>query len=136
MDKCPGTAPNKKVTADGCLDDFYEYIFNAETLFRTGEAILTANAYYELDKVLEKIKLIPNATWRIEGHTDNTGGYEYNKKLSLLRAEAVYNYYISTGLDGDHFEIIGRGEDFPIANNNSQEGRRANRRVVLIRVEQ
>ncbi len=136
LDKCPNTAPNKKVTADGCLDNFYEYIFNAETLFRTGEAILTARAYQELDKVLDKIKLIPNVTWRIEGHTDNTGGYEYNKKLSLLRAEAVYNYFISTGLSEDKFEIVGRGEDFPIEDNNSQEGRRANRRVVLIRVEQ
>jgi outer membrane protein OmpA-like peptidoglycan-associated protein len=80
--------------------------------------------------------LIPNATWRIEGHTDNSGGYEYNKKLSLLRAEAVYNYFISRGLDGNNFEIIGRGEDFPIADNSSKGGRRANRRVVLIRVEQ
>ena len=73
LDKCPETPPDTKVTSDGCLDDFYEYIFNAETLFRTGEAILTANAYEELDKVLEKIKLIPNATWRIEGHTDSIG---------------------------------------------------------------
>lgn len=136
LDKCPGTAPNKKVTADGCLDDFYEYIFNAETLFRTGEVILTARAYQELDKVLDKIKLIPNASQRIEGHTDNTSGYEYNNKLSLLRAEAFYNYFISTRRNRDKFEIIGRGEDFPIADNNSQEGRRANRRVVLIRVDQ
>lgn len=136
IDKCSNTPPNTRVTIDGCTDDFYEYIFNAETLFRTGEAILTTNAYEELDKVIDKIKLIPNSTWRIEGHTDNTGGYEFNKKLSLSRAEAVYNYFISMGLNGDMFEIIGRGEDFPIANNNSQEGRRANRRVVLIRVEQ
>jgi hypothetical protein len=38
LNKCPGIAPNTKVTSDGCLDDFYEYIFNDETLFSIGEA--------------------------------------------------------------------------------------------------
>ena len=125
-----------KVTSDGCLDNFYEYVFSAATLFNTNEAILSAISYGELDQVVREIKLRPDSRWRIEGHTDNTGEYEYNKKLSLLRAEAVYNYLISTGLNADNFEVVGRGEDFPIAENNSPEGRRKNRRVVLIRVEQ
>lgn len=136
LDKCPDTPLNSKVTPDGCLDDFYEYIFDASTLFNTGEAIISVKAYLELNKVAEKIKLRPFAKWRIEGHTDNIGGYEYNKKLSLLRAEAVYNYFVSSGIARDKFEIIGRGEDFPIEDNKSESGRSANRRVILIRVEE
>lgn len=134
LDKCPNTPPNTKVTIDGCIDDFYEYIFNAETLFRTSEAILTPKAYKELDMVVEKIKLIPDANWRIEGHTDNTGGRKYNKTLSLLRAQSVYNYFVSQGLDKNRFEVVGIGEDIPIADNNTPKGRKTNRRVVLIRI--
>lgn len=135
LDKCPDTPYDSKVTSDGCLDEFYEYIFDAATLFKTREAILTPNAYKELEQVTEKIKLRPDAKWRIEGYTDSFGSYEYNKKLSLLRAEAVCNFFVSRGIPDDKFEIIGRGEDFPIGDNKTESGRRVNRRVVLIRVD-
>ncbi len=135
LDKCPNTPAGIRVTPDGCSDEFYEYIFDASTLFRPGEAILSPQAYEELDAVINKIKLRPGTRWRIEGHTDNRGGKEYNKTLSLLRAQSVFNYFISRGLSKDRFEVVGLGEDFPIADNNTPEGRRANRRVVLIRVE-
>ena len=89
LDECPETPPDTKVTSDDCSANFHEYVFNVATLFNSGEAILTAKAYAELVQVVGKIKLRPHSNWRIEGHSNSMGGYEYNKKLSLLRAEAV-----------------------------------------------
>ncbi len=135
LDKCPNTPPGTAVTLDGCSDEFQEYVFNASTLFNPGEAFLSPESYDELNKVVSRVKLRPNAKWRIEGHTDEQGEAQYNKVLSLQRAQAVFNYFISQGLKDENFEVVGLGEDFPIANNNTAEGRRMNRRVVLIRVE-
>jgi outer membrane protein OmpA-like peptidoglycan-associated protein len=135
LDKCPNTPLGTAVTLDGCSDEFQEYVFNASTLFNAGEAILTPDSYDELNKVVSRIKLRPNAKWRIEGHTDERGTPQYNKVLSLQRAQSVYNYFVSQGLRENNFEVVGLGEDFPIADNNTAEGRRMNRRVVLIRIE-
>ncbi|NNG26316.1 MAG: OmpA family protein [Ignavibacteriaceae bacterium] len=135
LDKCPNTPLGIQVTIDGCSDEFQEYIFYASTTFKTGEAFLSPGAYVELDKVIARIKLHPNSEWRIEGHTDNHGEPEFNKVLSYQRAQAVFNYFISKGLNKNTFEVVGLGEDFPIADNSTAEGRVQNRRVVLIRVE-
>ncbi len=135
LDKCPNTPPGTAVTLDGCSDEFQEYVFNASTLFNAAEAFLSPQSYDELNKVVSRIKLRPNAKWRIEGHTDERGDEQYNKVLSLQRAQAVYNYFISQGLKANSFEVVGLGEDFPIADNNTAEGRKLNRRVVLIRLD-
>ncbi len=135
LDKCPNTPLGIPVTMDGCSDEFQEYIFYTSTSFKTGEAILSPGSYDELDKVIARIKLRPNSEWRIEGYTDNLGEPEHNKILSFQRAQAVFNYFLSKGLDRNRFEVVGLGEDFPIADNSTAEGRVQNRRVVLIRVE-
>lgn len=135
LDKCPNTPPATQVTLDGCSDEFQEYIFSASTLFSQGEAILTPDSYDELNKVISRIKLRPGAKWRIEGHTDEKGDPQYNKVLSLQRAQSVFNYFVSQGLKAENFEVVGLGEEFPIADNNAPEGRKMNRRVALIRVE-
>jgi len=135
LDKCPNTHLGIPVTMDGCSDEFQEYIFYSSTFYKTGESILSPDAYGELDKVIARINLRPNSEWRIEGHTDNHAEPEYNKVLSFKRAQAVYNYFISKGLNKNRFEVVGLGEDSPIADNSTAEGRVQNRRVVLIRVE-
>jgi outer membrane protein OmpA-like peptidoglycan-associated protein len=135
LDKCPNTPPGTEVTLDGCSNEFQEYIFNASTLFNEGQAILTPESYDELNKVISRVKLRPSSRWRIEGHTDEKGSPEFNKVLSLQRSQAVFNYFVSRGLNPDKFEVVGLGEDFPIADNTTPEGRKINRRVSLIRIE-
>ena len=135
LDKCPNTPLGNPVAIDGCSDQFQEYIFQASTIFKTGEAFLSPNAYKELNKVISRIKLNPSSVWRIEGHTDNLGEPEFNKVLSFKRAQAVFNYFQSKGLDRNRFEVVGIGEDVPIADNSTETGRNQNRRVVLIRIE-
>jgi outer membrane protein OmpA-like peptidoglycan-associated protein len=135
LDKCPNSIPGTTVMFDGCSEFFQEYIFNASTLFNEGDTVLKPESYNELNKVVSRLKLRTDAKWRIEGHTDEQGDAQYNKVLSLKRAKSVFNYFISHGLRKVNFEIVGLGEDFPIADNNTAEGRKMNRRVVLIRLD-
>jgi predicted outer membrane repeat protein len=68
---------------------------------------------------------------RIEGHTDSHGSDEYNKKLSMARAQAVYDVFAKYGIDVAKMEKIGHGESNPIDRNDNEKGRANNRRVEI-----
>jgi OOP family OmpA-OmpF porin len=69
----------------------------------------------------------------IEGHTDDRGSRRYNQELSQLRAESVRQLMIDEyGIAADRIVAKGFGEDNPIADNNTKEGRAKNRRVVAV----
>jgi outer membrane protein OmpA-like peptidoglycan-associated protein len=68
----------------------------------------------------------------VEGHTDSQGSSNSNQSLSQRRADAVRSYLISRGYPGDLIQAQGIGEDRPVADNNSAEGRANNRRVEII----
>jgi outer membrane protein OmpA-like peptidoglycan-associated protein len=71
-------------------------------------------------------------TDQLEGHTDNTGDPESNKKLSVDRAEAIKALLIVGGIDGARVTTAGWGQEKPIASNDTEEGRAKNRRTELI----
>ena len=100
-------------------------------LFETGKAILTKESYNELDKLVKVMLNSNKVNVEISGHTDNTGGYELNKKLSLARAKAVVDYLVSSGIEKARLEYAGYGPDQPIATNATKEGRAKNRRVEM-----
>jgi OmpA-OmpF porin, OOP family len=68
----------------------------------------------------------------IEGHTDSRGSDEYNEQLSERRARSVANALTSRGVANDSFTTVGRGKDYPVASNDTPEGRQQNRRVEII----
>jgi OmpA-OmpF porin, OOP family len=68
----------------------------------------------------------------IEGHTDERGSMEYNRELSQKRAEAVRDYLISRGVAGNRLMAKGFGREYPVASNDTVEGRAANRRVEFL----
>ena len=68
----------------------------------------------------------------IIGHTDSTGDADYNIGLSKRRAEAVSAYLVSTGVEAKKLRVIGRGENDPIASNDTKEGQAENRRVEIV----
>ncbi len=70
------------------------------------------------------------------GYTDTTGDAEYNMGLSLRRAQAVSEYLVTLGVPADKLRALGRGENDPIASNNTDAGRAHNRRVEAIVVAQ
>jgi len=70
----------------------------------------------------------------IIGHTDSIGNADYNMKLSQKRAQAVSDYLVSTGVDANKLRIVGRGEDAPIASNDTKKGQAQNRRVEVVTI--
>lgn len=84
-----------------------------------------------LDDVAQSMITYPNSLIDVMGHTDSTGSDQYNLDLSRRRAEAVANYLVSRGVSRARIETIGYGEQYPIANNSTPEGRAQNRRVEI-----
>ena len=65
----------------------------------------------------------------ISGHTDNTGSASLNESLSQQRADAVVNYLKTKGVNASRMTSKGYGSNFPIATNNTEDGRQENRRT-------
>lgn len=103
-----------------------------DVLFELGQTELQPDARENLADVVELLQTEPDKRIRIEGHTDSTGPASVNLRISQQRADAVGNELISMGIDADRVQAIGMGEDFPIATNETDEGRRRNRRVDVI----
>lgn len=88
-----------------------------------------------LEAVAEEIQKREGTRMRIEGHTDSAGSEEYNRQLSLERAQAVKRILVGYGVAPDHLEAVGLGESQPIAPNLNEKGRTLNRRVELVVIE-
>lgn len=102
--------------------------------FTTGRTYLDVNARAALDKVANAIARMPEAFFEIGAHTDNEGAASSNLLLSKKRAAAVRHYLILKGVDPNAIKATGYGEQYPIRDNSSADGRRANRRVELVNV--
>src|SRR5690606_19741683 len=118
--------------ADGLLPMNIDQISRTAIGFPSGGAVLDARARQMLDVALEYIKADPQVS-RIEldGHSDNVGDRLSNRELSRQRVLAVQAYLVERGVDEDMISIRFHGERYPVANNNTREGREKNRRVTL-----
>ena len=101
-------------------------------LFRSAEATLMPSALVKLDQVGNALQSVRTRNLLVEGHTDSQGSGSYNQGLSQRRANAVRDYLVQRGYPADRIQARGMGEDTPIANNNSPEGRANNRRVEIV----
>ena len=100
--------------------------------FETGSAVLLAQSQTLLDEVAKTMNDHPEIKKvRIDGHTDGEASRSYNQKLSQKRAKAVKDYLISKGVAAKRLDSKGWGEDKPIADNKTPEGREQNRRVEI-----
>jgi len=105
-------------------------------LFDFDSAIIKKDSYSQLDEIGKAIcsKELYGGNFTIEGHTDSIGTESYNKKLSLKRAEAVRDYLIGKfDINGKRLKVLGHGEMRSIATNDTQEGRKKNRRVEIVK---
>lgn len=101
-----------------------------EILFDSNKAIIKSSSGIVLSDLGNALKENPSVKVRITGHTDNDGKETDNQKLSEQRAESVKNYLSSNfGIDKSRMTTEGKGETTPIANNNSEDGKKQNRRV-------
>ena len=128
-DKCPGTKPNVVVTAYGCAETETASISIA-VLFKPGKAEIQEATLGEVQKLAEFMKEFPATQVHVKGHTDSTGPKEINKKISQLRADTVKAELVKLGVSEARIQSTGYGPEFPVADNKTAEGRKANRRVV------
>jgi outer membrane protein OmpA-like peptidoglycan-associated protein len=84
-----------------------------------------------LDDIAASLQRFPNSLIDVYGHTDSTGSYEYNQSLSERRARAVADYLAARGISGGRIQSQGFGETQPVASNDTEQGRAANRRVEI-----
>jgi OOP family OmpA-OmpF porin len=124
IDQCPGTPAGARVNDVGCwlmagdtvLFDFDSANINDTSLLEAALVILNEN---------------PEMTGEVKGFTCSIGPEDYNQMLSEKRANAVRDWFIQNGIAPERIRAMGYGETNPIASNDTEEGRRQNRRVEL-----
>jgi outer membrane protein OmpA-like peptidoglycan-associated protein len=99
--------------------------------FETGSDRITAESQDQLGNLASMLKAYPGVSIRVEGHTDNTGDANINQRISTQRALAVKSALIDKGVEGSRIQAVGRGQSAPIASNDTEGGRTANRRVEV-----
>jgi OOP family OmpA-OmpF porin len=104
-------------------------LIDTTVLFDYGSATVSLEGEAQLDPIAELIIAAPGARVEVGGHTDSEGPAEDNLVLSLQRAEAVVAFLVERGVDPVQLTAVGYGEDFPVADNATPEGRAANRRI-------
>lgn len=100
--------------------------------FNSGTANISNAGQLVLDDIAAILIADPNLSVTIEGHTDSVGNPETNLQLSLARAIAVAEYLVAVGVDEASLTPVGSGDTDPIGDNETQEGRAANRRIEFI----
>ena len=111
------------------LDDKVQFAMDSARILKASYPVLDAAAQKILDA--PHIRLI-----RIEGHASADGDDDHNLELSAARAESVLQYLVSQGVDAARLTSEGFGEQRPVADNDTEEGRELNRRVELHIVQQ
>ncbi len=110
-------------------------LFSLETLlFRVNSPVISRESYPELNLLAASLKEKPEVKIRVEGHTNSNCAKRYCDKLSQNRAKRVADYLMEQGIGKERVRWTGYGKDRPVADNESEEGRRLNQRVD-IRVE-
>lgn len=120
--------PNARVERIG---EGIHITFDSGILFDVNAANLRPTAEGNLNDLVASLEDYEGTEVLVVGHTDATGEAAYNQGLSERRAAAARNYLIGAGLESGRVQAVGRGEMEPIADNDSEAGRQANRRVEI-----
>lgn len=102
--------------------------------FGVGSASVSGDFFNVLNSVDLVVKEYDKTLIEIMGHTDSSGSREFNQGLSERRAASVSQYFLSRGVKPLRLATYGHGEDYPIASNESDQGRSQNRRVEIVLV--
>jgi OOP family OmpA-OmpF porin len=108
---------NKRISRDETV----LFAFDSDEVHEIGRQLL--------DEIVEISALCPDVALLVTGHTDAVGDKEYNIGLGKRRAEAVVGYMVQKGVDEERLTAVGLGFSQPIADNSTDEGRAANRRI-------
>jgi outer membrane protein OmpA-like peptidoglycan-associated protein/tetratricopeptide (TPR) repeat protein len=133
----PSTAKFQEITKNIALKPIEKgakVVLN-NIFFETGKATLSTESRVELGKAIDLMKANPTMIIEVGGHTDNVGDDAYNMKLSHDRAKAVRDYLVAGGIASTRVQSKGYGETNPVATNDTEDGRKANRRTEFVILE-
>jgi OOP family OmpA-OmpF porin len=128
------TPMTQEVTADAMYsalnkDGFIALYIN----FDTGKSDIKPESIAIIGQIAALLKAHPELKVSIEGHTDNVGTPQNNKVLSTQRAKSVMNATVQKGIAATRLTALGWGQEKPIADNRSEEGKAKNRRVEIVK---
>lgn len=134
-DVCPKTpgvkenrgCPKLKKEEEEALKKAFENL-----LFETNKDVILSSSFNSLNELAKVMKKYPDSKLHLEGHTDNVGDDAKNLDLSQRRAAAVMNYLVKQGLSQYRISSEGFGETRPVASNDTEDGRKLNRRVEMV----
>jgi len=130
VDKCPNTPPNMVVDHNGC-----PIISTLRFNFDFNSVYIKKIYYPQIKKVADILKNNPHLKIEIAGYTDDIGSDEYNKKLSLKRAQAVKDILVKVyGINPKRIVVKGYGKKYPLVPNNTPTNRVLNRRVEIVNI--
>jgi len=112
------------------VDDKTWFSFD-RLIFETGKATLKPESQEQLKNIAEILKAYSKVTIKIGGYTDNTGDPQANLRLSQQRADAVMADLVKLGVEAGRLKAEGYGQEHPIADNSTEEGRAKNRRIDI-----
>jgi outer membrane protein OmpA-like peptidoglycan-associated protein len=114
-----------------CRDRVAELERRNAITFQSGSATLTESSLPVLDELAVDLNICPEASVHVEGHTDSDGAEDLNLALSVARAETVVEALIARNVDLERLYAEGYGESKPIADNETRDGKAANRRIAF-----
>lgn len=121
----PASALKRQLDADGRVA--------IQVNFATDSAEILRESQPQIEQVLELLQQDAALQLSVEGHTDDTGTAARNRTLSEARAQAVVSALADKGIDRGRLTAAGHGQDRPVADNGTDDGRARNRRVELVR---
>ena len=101
--------------------------------FDVGKATIKPESMGEINRIVQLMTENPDLKFSVEGHTDNTGKEASNQTLSEQRSQAIVAKLVELGIAQDRLTAVGKGQNSPIADNNTDEGRAKNRRVEFVK---
>ncbi|MGM0450913.1 MAG: OmpA family protein [Pseudomonadota bacterium] len=108
-----------------------ELIMPGNITFDVDQSNIRSSFHETLDSVVMVVREFDQTAIAVGGHTDSTGSFEYNQQLSEKRAESVSQYLLDEGVAQGRIHARGYGPRFPIATNDTEQGRQQNRRVEI-----
>ena len=120
------------VTIQKIEGDVVKITMTSQTAFDSGSASLKSGFGPTMDKLAKVVVQYGKTELTVIGHTDADGSNQANQELSQRRAQAVTQYLQGKNVNSERLEAVGKGEADPVADNKTEAGRRANRRVEIL----
>ena len=102
--------------------------------FDVGKSTIKPESMGEINRIVQLMTENPDLKFSVEGHTDSTGNATSNQTLSEQRSQAIVAKLVELGIAKDRLTAVGKGQNSPIADNNTDEGRAKNRRVEFVKI--